>query len=181
MQRRPIFLANVPASLSQTWPGSGNPGEKRLCLQIGRPCIESTYIRLIRHARLAWPAGMRSARGKPDGLRQQAGGCRMSDAKKQSPQAQDIFDAISEIWRKGNASSLEIEKNGKSVLNISLTVGTIGLLLAPVASLIGIGAALITEYTIKITLDNGTVIDVNEFVMTRKTTTGPKDSQSEDK
>jgi hypothetical protein len=91
----------------------------------------------------------------------------MSDAQ-QAPQARDIIDAIREIWRKGNASHLDIEKEGKTVLSISLTVGTIGLLLAPVAALIGIGAALITEYTINITLDNGTVINVNEFAVSHK-------------
>jgi hypothetical protein len=93
------------------------------------------------------------------------------------PQANDIIDAIKEIWRKGNASRLDIEKGGQTVLSISLTVGTIGLLLAPVAALIGIGAALVTEYTIKITLDNGTVINVNEFAVTRKKYSEGKDSQ----
>ena len=93
----------------------------------------------------------------------------------QAPQANDILEAIKEIWRKGNASRLDIEKEGKTVLSISLTVGTIGLLIAPVAALIGIGAALITEYTVKITLDNGTVINVNEFAVTHKKTTQPKE------
>jgi hypothetical protein len=82
------------------------------------------------------------------------------------PLAQDVIDAIKEIWKKGNASRLDIEKDGKTFLSISLTVGTIGLVLAPVAAIIGIGAALITEYIVKITLDNGTVINVNEFVVT---------------
>ena len=54
------------------------------------------------------------------------------------------------------------------MLNVSLVIGTIGFVLAPVAALIGIGTALITEYTIKITLDDGTVINVNEFALKRK-------------
>jgi hypothetical protein len=93
----------------------------------------------------------------------------------QAPQANDILEAIKEIWRKGNASRLDIEKEDKTVLSISLTVGTIGLLIAPVAALIGIGAALITEYTVKITLDNGTVINVNEFAVTHRKSTQPKE------
>lgn len=92
----------------------------------------------------------------------------------QSSTAQDIIDAIKEIWKRGNASRLDIEKGGKTVLSVSLTVGTIGLVLAPVAALIGIGAALITEYIVKITLDNGTVINVNEFAVTHKKSTGGK-------
>lgn len=86
----------------------------------------------------------------------------------QIPLAKDIIDAIKEIWKRGNASRLDIEKDGRVVLSVSLTISTIGLILAPVAALIGIGAAMITEYTVKITLDNGTVINVNEFAIKRK-------------
>ena len=94
----------------------------------------------------------------------------------QIPLAQDIIDAIKEIWKMGNASRLDIEKEGRSVLSISLTVGTIGLVLAPVAALIGIGAALITEYTIKITLNNGKVININEFAVTHNKSAKSNDS-----
>ena len=87
-------------------------------------------------------------------------------------QAQDIIDAIKEIWRKGNASYLDVEKGGQSFLHISLTVGTIGLTIAPVVAVIGLGAALITDYVVKITLVDGTVINVNDFVVTRPKQTG---------
>lgn len=95
----------------------------------------------------------------------------------QSATAQDIINSIKEIWRRGNASRLDIEKDGKNFVSISLTVGTIGLVIAPVAALIGLGAALITEYTVKITLDNGTVIDVNEFAIKRNQHTEAKDAK----
>jgi hypothetical protein len=93
-----------------------------------------------------------------------------SKTDEQIPLASDILEAIKDIWKKGNASRLDIEKNGKTLLGVSLTVGTIGLVLAPVAALIGIGAALITDYKIIITLDNGTKINVNEFAITHKQT-----------
>ena len=86
----------------------------------------------------------------------------------QMPDADDIIKAIKEIWRKGNASRLDIERQGRTLRSVSLVVGTIGFVLAPVAALIGLGTALITEYTIKITLDDGTIINVNEFALTRK-------------
>lgn len=82
--------------------------------------------------------------------------------------AQDLMDTVKEIWEKGNASTLTIEKEGRVVLNLSLTLGTIGLVLAPVAAIIGLGAALITEYTIKITLKDGEVINVNELTFQKK-------------
>ncbi len=90
--------------------------------------------------------------------------------EKKTPRAQDIIDAIKEIWRTGNASRLDIEKNDRVILSVSLTLGTIGLVIAPVAAIIGLGAALITEYTVKITLNNGNVINVNEFAVTHKHT-----------
>jgi len=99
-----------------------------------------------------------------------------ADTERQAPQANDIIDAIKEIWKRSNASRLDIEKDGRTVLSVSLAVGTIGFVLAPVAAIIGVGAVLITEYTIKITLDNGTVIDVNEFAMTHKKSTEPKNA-----
>lgn len=92
----------------------------------------------------------------------------MKEKENQTPQAKDILDSIKEIWNRGNASHLEIEKDGKSIFRISLTWGTIGVILAPVAALIGIGAALITDYVVTITLDNGTVINVNEFAVKHK-------------
>jgi hypothetical protein len=95
-----------------------------------------------------------------------------SGTSEEIPIASEILEAIKDIWKKGNASRLDIQKEGKTLLSISLVIGTIGLILAPVAALIGIGAALITEYEVLITLDNGTVINVNEFVINRKKSTG---------
>lgn len=86
----------------------------------------------------------------------------------EDPRADDIFEAIEEVWRKGNASHLEVVKDGKTILRLSLTVSAIGLILAPLAALIGLGAALITDYKITITLENGTVVDINEFALKRK-------------
>lgn len=91
--------------------------------------------------------------------------------------ASDIIDTIKYLWEKGNASTLIIEKGGKQLLNLSLTMGTIGLVIAPVAAIIGLGAALITEYTIIVILDDGKVINVNELALTRKSTKEPKNPQ----
>lgn len=95
----------------------------------------------------------------------------------QIPQAREIINAIKEIWKRGNASRLDIEKGGKTILSVSLAVGTIGLVLAPVAALIGIGAALITDYVMTITLDNGTVINVNDFAVKRAARSETEDFQ----
>lgn len=95
------------------------------------------------------------------------------------PSAKDILETIKDIWRKGNASTLRVEKKGNTVLKLPLTVSAIGVILAPVAALIGFGAVLITEYTITIELDNGDVISVNELALKRNHQKKEKAEQSD--
>ena len=100
-------------------------------------------------------------------------------AKQTAAFAEDILESIKELWEKGNASSLIIEKNGKTVLHLSLAMSTLGLVIAPVAAFIGLGAALITEYTIKVVLDDGKVVNVNEMALTRKSTRTEKEKDGQ--
>jgi hypothetical protein len=86
--------------------------------------------------------------------RKEAEGSRKKDWRK----------AVEEIWEKGNASYLLVEKRGENLLRIPLTVGAVGIVLAPVAAIVGFGAAWITEYTIKIVMDDGEVININERI-----------------
>lgn len=81
--------------------------------------------------------------------------------------AQHVISIVQEVWEKGNASNLVIEKDGKRVLQLSLTVGTIGLILAPLAVFIGLGAALLTDYDIRIEMNDGTEVNVNEMALMR--------------
>ena len=76
----------------------------------------------------------------------------------------EILEAIKEIWRKGNASRLLVENKGETVLSLSLTTSAIGMLLALPASLLGLSAAYIYDYSFKIIMDNGEVIDVKEYL-----------------
>ena len=76
----------------------------------------------------------------------------------------EIVDAIKEIWRKGNARRLLVEKGDETVLSLSLTTSAIGMILALPASLIGISAAYIYDYSFKIVMENGEVIDVKEYL-----------------
>lgn len=84
---------------------------------------------------------------------------------KYQDQIDDIIQVIKDIWRSGNASSLIVEKNGQTILNLSLTVSAFIFILTPLITVIGLGAAIITEYTIKIQMVNGEVIDVIEYTL----------------
>lgn len=76
----------------------------------------------------------------------------------------DIKNAIKEIWDKGNASKLIVEKNGETILSLSLTVSAVGLILAPLASALGAGVVLIHDYDFKILMDSGEIIDIKEYI-----------------
>ncbi|MGI6546732.1 MAG: DUF4342 domain-containing protein [Fastidiosipilaceae bacterium] len=80
----------------------------------------------------------------------------------------DIIEAIQDIWRKGNASRLIIEKDDLQVLNLSLNISIIGVVLAPVVALLGTGAAVLTDYTITIVMDDGEKVSVNKIVLAKK-------------
>lgn len=92
-------------------------------------------------------------------------------------QIDDVVQVIKEIWKTGNASSLIVEKDGKVILNLSLTVSAFIVILTPLISLIGLGTALLSEYTIKIVMNNGEVIDVLAYSFRR----GASRSHYEDK
>lgn len=76
----------------------------------------------------------------------------------------EIIDAIKEIWRKGNARRLLVEKDNETILSLSLTTSAIGMVLALPASLLGLSAAYIYDYSFKIIMENGEVIDIKEYL-----------------
>lgn len=71
------------------------------------------------------------------------------------------MENLKEILKKGNVTKVIVEKDGEVLLNLPVSVGAIGLVLAPVAAIIGVGAALVVKYTIKIVKDDGEEINVN--------------------
>lgn len=77
---------------------------------------------------------------------------------------EEIIDAVKEIWRKGNARRLLVEKDDETVLSLSLTTSAIGIALALPASLLGLSAAYIYDYSFKIIMEDGEVIDIKEYL-----------------
>ncbi|WP_036728656.1 DUF4342 domain-containing protein [Peptoniphilus mikwangii] len=77
---------------------------------------------------------------------------------------EDIKDAIKEIWNQGNANKLVVKKDGDIVLSLSLTVSALGIILAPVAALVGVGAGIVNDYEFKIILSTKEEIDIKEYI-----------------
>ena len=75
-----------------------------------------------------------------------------------------IKEEITELIRKSNVIRIVIEKNGKIIMNIPISVGVVGVVFAPILSLIGLSASVIAKYRIKIeNEDEGTTVDLGEF------------------
>ena len=78
--------------------------------------------------------------------------------------SEQIKEEITELIRKSNVIRIVIEKNGKIIMNIPITAGVVGVLFAPILTLIGLSASVLAKYRIKIeNEDEGTIVDLGEF------------------
>lgn len=81
---------------------------------------------------------------------------------KEATTAGQILETLRELLSRFNATKITIRKGDRVILDLSATIGAIGLIIAPIAAIIGLGAAVVTEYEIILTLDNGREINVNQ-------------------
>lgn len=75
----------------------------------------------------------------------------------------DLIDTLKEYVRKGNVSKIIIENDGEVILNLPVTVGAIGIILAPVAAVLGAGAAAFMKIQVKIQDHEGNIININQI------------------
>lgn len=77
---------------------------------------------------------------------------------------EEIVNEIKKLIDKGNVTKLTIKRKGEVILNLPITAGAVGIIVAPFLSLAGITVALLSECTIEILKDNGEIICVNDEV-----------------
>ena len=66
----------------------------------------------------------------------------------------ELLGRIRELIQEGNVRRVTIRNSdGKTLVEIPLTIGVVGALIAPVAAAIGAIAALVTECTVTVTRD----------------------------
>ena len=76
----------------------------------------------------------------------------------------NIKEQAKELIKRSSVIRVIIEKNGKIIINIPLTVGVLGVALLPIYTLIGLSAAVITKYRIKIQNEgDGSIVDLGEL------------------
>lgn len=79
----------------------------------------------------------------------------------------DIIDTLKEFIRRGNVSRIIVSDGENTLLNLPVTVGAIGVVLGPVAALLGLGAAIVTNLNVSILDHNGKLIDLNKVTAER--------------
>jgi integral membrane sensor domain MASE1 len=78
----------------------------------------------------------------------------MDKTEEFSVKGEELLARIKELIAEGNVRRITIKNpEGRTLLEIPLTIGVVGALIAPVAAAIGAVAALVTECTISITRD----------------------------
>lgn len=81
---------------------------------------------------------------------------------KKSVRPSDLIDTLKDFIRKGNVSRIIVKDKDVTLLNIPVTFGAIGVILAPVIGVIGIGTVLVTDINVSIQDSKGDIIDLNK-------------------
>ena len=74
-----------------------------------------------------------------------------------------MMEKIKEVVRKGNVTKIVVKKDDNTIMNITVTAGAIGAVLALPATVIGLTAAIASKCTIEITKEDGEVININNM------------------
>lgn len=86
------------------------------------------------------------------------------NSQSSSYKGEQILNQLKDILAKGNATKLTVKKNNETIVNLPITAGLIGAMLAPFLSAAGITAALLTQCSVEITQADGKVVDLGQKV-----------------
>ncbi len=87
-----------------------------------------------------------------------------------------LFANIKELVKKGNVSRIQVKKDGELVLNVPVNAGLVGVVIAPLASVVGVVAAFGFKCVIEVVKTDGTIIDVSDAVTDAVGTVAEKSS-----
>ena len=77
--------------------------------------------------------------------------------------AQKAVDKIKALINKGNVSKIVIKKDEEVIVNLPMTVGVAGAVIAPWAIVIGTITAFGTKCVVEVVKEDGSIIDVSEI------------------
>lgn len=87
-----------------------------------------------------------------------------------------LFASIKELVKKGNVAKIQVKKDGELVLNVPVNAGLVGVVIAPIASVVGVVAAFGFKCVIEVVKTDGTIIDVSDAVTDAMGTVAEKSS-----
>lgn len=68
-----------------------------------------------------------------------------------SIKGEDLVKKVKELIKEGNVRKITIlDKKGKEIVSMPLTLGVVGAVIAPPLAVVGVIAALVTECTIRV-------------------------------
>ena len=77
--------------------------------------------------------------------------------------SQKVVEKIKTLINKGNVSKIIVKKDDETLLNIPVTIGVVGTVLAPVAMVIAAVTAFGTKCVVEVVKEDGSIIDVSEI------------------
>lgn len=83
-------------------------------------------------------------------------------SKKIGAQGEALIAKMKEAVKKGNISKILVTRDGDTIINIPLTVGVLGTVVAPWGMIAGVVAAFGFKCKIEFVKDDGSVIDITE-------------------
>ncbi|HIU25086.1 MAG TPA: DUF4342 domain-containing protein [Candidatus Copromorpha excrementigallinarum] len=89
---------------------------------------------------------------------------------------EDLFKSIKDLIKKGNVSKIQVKKDGELILNVPVNAGIVGVVIAPLASVVAVAAAFGFKCVIEVIKDDGTIIDVSDAVTDAMGTVAEKSS-----
>ena len=89
----------------------------------------------------------------------------LKSKSKMGEQSAQVVEKIKEAINKGNIAKIVVKRNDEVLLNLPVSIGIIGTVLAPWAALVGTIAALGTKCTIELVKDNGEVVNLGDIAV----------------
>lgn len=75
-----------------------------------------------------------------------------------------LFTSLKELVKRGNVAKVQVKKDDEIILNVPVNAGIVGVVIAPLASVVAVVAAFGFKCTIEVIKDDGTIIDVSDAV-----------------
>lgn len=89
---------------------------------------------------------------------------RKSTEEKIGKDVEELKAQLKELFDKSNRVRVIVEKEGKTIMNIPFTVGVLGIAIMPLITLLGLSAAVLSKYRIKIQNEaDGETVDLGEL------------------